>query len=130
MAAARKLTSANAENQRALGRACPLNETLPRVSARWKMQVLHSVAHGVATFGALKRALPGISDHLLAMRLNELVEESLLDRGPADVSANARRSSYRATVRGAELLAIMAQLCAWECASANAASGTTGLQDV
>ena len=99
----RKPTSTNAENQRALVRVCPLNQALPRLGARWKMQVLHGIAHGITTFGALKRALPGVSDHVLAMRLRELVEEALVERavGTAPHPTVAPPSSYRCT-RGAE----------------------------
>ncbi len=110
MQAERKVTSTHFANQRVLARACVLNETLYRIGMRWKMQVLYEVHHGTPTFGALRRRLPEVSDHVLAKRLRELVGEGLLDK--QDLTRT--RTRYHVTARGASLLAIMGELCAWE----------------
>jgi DNA-binding HxlR family transcriptional regulator len=102
----RKLSSSNYANQQALARCCVLNDTLYRVGMRWKMQVLFCIEQGICSFGALKRELPGISDHVLGKRLRELQAESLLDRDAL--------GSYTPTPRGRKLLAIMQDLCGWE----------------
>jgi DNA-binding HxlR family transcriptional regulator len=113
MQATRKVSSSNFQNQRVLGSACVLNDTLYRIGMRWKMQVLYTIAHGERTFGALKRSLPNVSDHVLAKRLRELLDEQLIDK----LVAGPRRTSYVTTARGAALLSIMADICAWEMAS-------------
>lgn len=110
----RKVTSTNFGNQRLLGEACVLNDTLYRIGMRWKMQVLYSVSRGHVSFGALKRELPSVSDHVLGRRLRELVEESLLEKS----ERGERRWAYAVTPRGRELLEIMQRICDWEIAAA------------
>ena len=110
MPAPRKIESANFTNQRALADACVVNDALTRVGARWKMQTLYAVQQGVATFAALKRGLPNVSDHVLATRLRELVAEGLVDK----LATSQRHHAYRVTPRGAALLEIIAALCDWE----------------
>lgn len=105
MQTSRKVASTNYVNQQALARSCVLNDTLYRVGMRWKMQVLYCTEQGICSFGALKRELPGISDHVLGKRLHELQAENLLHR--CDLGR------YRATPRGRKLLAIMQELCGW-----------------
>lgn len=111
----RKITSTNFGNQRELARACVLNDTLYRIGMRWKMQILYEIHHGAPTFGALKRRLPNVSVHVLAKRLRELVEEALLEKR----ELGRARTSYATSVRGASLLAIMNDICAWEQADAH-----------
>lgn len=112
MSTAIKQTSTNAENRRALGRACVMNDVLARVSLRWKMQVLFAIHSGHGNFAALKRELPEVSDHILAHRLRELVAERLVVR--IESKADGTRVRYTVTEGGRSLLSICEQLCAWE----------------
>ena len=57
--------------------------------------VLRALAPGPARFCHIRRAIPGISDRLLAKRLSELADEGLVDRIEADGEA-----FYRLTERG------------------------------
>lgn len=109
----RKITSTNFGNQHVLGEACVLNDALYRIGMRWKMQVLYSVSRGHASFGALKRELPNVSDHVLGRRLRELASEGLLEK----IERGERRWTYTVTPRGRGLLDIMQQICDWEVAS-------------
>lgn len=110
MPAQRKLESSNFINQRALASTCVVNDALTRIGARWKMQTLHAIHHGVCTFAALKRTLPNVSDHVLATRLRELAAERLVDKQ----ATSQRHHAYQVTARGVELLTIIAALCDWE----------------
>lgn len=113
----RKITSTNFGNQHRLAETCILNDTLYRIGMRWKMQVLYAIHGGVQSFGALKKALPGVSDHVLGRRLRELVAEGLIEKSEAgEAVADAQKRIYTATARGVALLAIMASICAWEAA--------------
>lgn len=76
---------------------------------RWKIQVLYSIHLGQDSFGALKRQLPAISDHILGKRLRELAREGLVRKDRRD-----RHPTYAVTPRGEALLDIMRQICAWE----------------
>ena len=114
MSATRKETSTNSENRGALGRACLLNDSLARIGARWKMQTLYEMARGAESFGALKQALPRVSDQMLSTRLRELVNEGLATRMAEPLGEAPARTTYRPTPRGFALLAIMERLCEWE----------------
>ena len=100
----RKETSTNTQNRRALVETCIAHEALSRLALRWKVPVLHAVAHGATTYGALRKALPQITDQMLATRLRDLVAERLLSKDD---------TSYRTTTSGDEALAIVQQICAW-----------------
>lgn len=112
MSTAVKETSTNALNRRALGRACVMNDVLARVSLRWKMQILFAIHSGHRNFAALKRHLSEVSDHVLAHRLGELVDEGLAVRD--DSKAGGARVRYAVTEKGRALLRICEELCAWE----------------
>jgi DNA-binding HxlR family transcriptional regulator len=115
----RKPTSTNSRNQLVLGRFCVLNDTLARISLRWKMQILHALREGPVTFSALKTALPEVTDQVLAKRLRELAAERLVATSRTVRRAVSERATgpYALTARGAALLKIMHDLCAWELAS-------------
>lgn len=80
MASLLKDSSTNAHNLRVLAASCEVNEVLQRISPRWKMQILHSIANYVQHFNQLKKALPSLSDQILSKRLGELVAEGLVDK--------------------------------------------------
>lgn len=107
----RKESSTNTRNRLALGQVCVVHEALASLSLRWKVPVLHAVAGGVSTYGALQRALPAATDQMLGTRLRELVAEGLLvkkvDRD------RAAPTGYAMTTSGREILAIMEDICRW-----------------
>ena len=112
----RKTASTNSRNQLVLQRFCILNDTLARISLRWRMQILHALREGPATFSALKTALPEVTDQVLAKRLRELAAERLIAPSRTVRGAVSERATgpYAPTARGIALLKIMSDLCAWE----------------
>ena len=50
------------------------------LSGKWKIEILWTLAHGTHRFGALKRALPGITPHVLSVQLRELEADGLVAR--------------------------------------------------
>ena len=100
----RKASSTNTQNRRALVETCIAHEALTRLALRWKVPVLHAIAHGAVTYGALRKGLPQITDQMLATRLRDLLAEGLVEKDDGD---------YRTTTSGAELLALVEQVCAW-----------------
>ena len=113
MPAPRKDTSTNHLNQAVLRRACVVNETLERISARWKMQILYCIHQGQNQFSVLKEQFPTLSDHVLGQRLRALEEEQLTTR-QTNPDVVPPQTHYFATPKGAALLAIMQDLTAWE----------------
>lgn len=114
----RKASSTNSLNRLALVETCIAHEALARLALRWKVPVLHAIAGGATTYGALRKALPKITDQMLATRLRDLVAERLVTKaGPG----------YRTTPSGDEALAIVAQICGW--ARRNGAVAQTARSD-
>lgn len=113
MATPRKETSTNYSNLAVLRNACVVNETLARLSPRWKMQVLYCIYKGQNRFSLLKDLFPSLADHVLAQRLRELEAEELVEK-ETDQTAVPPRVSYSATPKGVALLSIMQALTDWE----------------
>jgi len=107
-----KESSTNAHNARLLSEWCGVNDILRDISPRWKMVLLHQIAHGVAQYSLLKQSFPTLSDHVLSQRLAELVTEKLVRKSfvPETVPPQTR---YSPTPKGLALLAIVAKLNQW-----------------
>nr|WP_156459900.1 helix-turn-helix domain-containing protein [Mesorhizobium sp. Root554] len=50
------------------------------LTGKWKIEILWVLAQKTRRFGELKRALPGITQHMLSLRLRELETEGLVKR--------------------------------------------------
>lgn len=57
-----------------------LRRALLILAGKWKLEILWLLNHRVHRFGELKRAIPGISQHMLASRLRELEHAGLVTR--------------------------------------------------
>ena len=113
MATPRKESSTNAMNQGILRNACPVNDTLERLSPRWKMQVLFCIDQGQDRFSVLKDLFPSLSDHMLGKRLRELEREHLVVK-QTNHTAVPPQVRYTATPKGLGLLQVMGALYQWE----------------
>ena len=113
MATLRKESSTNHLNELVLRAACPVNDTLARLSPRWKMQVLYCIHQGQNQFSSLKTLFPSLSDQVLGQRLRELSQE-LLVRSQPDGNTVPPQVHYFTTPKGAALLAITEALHRWE----------------
>jgi len=113
MASKLKKGTTNAENIEVLFISCEVNETLRNISPRWKMQILHSIKHGVPQFSLLKEAFPTLSDQVLGKRLSELVEDKLVVKNTVDGTI-PQQIIYTTTEKGEELLKIIADLHQWQ----------------
>jgi len=78
---------------------------------RWNGMIVSAIGSNASTFGALRRAVPGISDAVLSDRLAELAETGLVLRA---VSAGPPVGvAYSLTDSGERLLPILGQLGEW-----------------
>ncbi|WP_408897375.1 winged helix-turn-helix transcriptional regulator [Nocardioides sp. R1-1] len=60
---------------------CGIDAALDVVSGKWKGLVLWELhAHGVRRFAELRRALPGVSEKMLAQHLREMEADGLVER--------------------------------------------------
>lgn len=112
MATKVKECSSNAYNLQVLATSCEVNEVLEKIGSRWKMQVLHSIAHGTQQFSTLKKAFPSLSDQVLGKRLKELVEYGLINKAIVEDTVPPQ-TIYSATSKGTALLSIIHDLHMW-----------------
>jgi DNA-binding HxlR family transcriptional regulator len=55
-------------------------EAMRPLTGKWKIEILWILAQGTHRFGELRRALPGITQHMLSLRLRELEADGLVRR--------------------------------------------------
>lgn len=85
--------------------------TLERAGQRWSGAVLYAAVGGARRFGEYRRAVAGISDRMLALRLKELERDGLLVREV--IPSTPVQVLYRPTPAGAELIAALQPLGEW-----------------
>jgi len=71
-----------ADNSRRLAEAPYLTfiEAMRPLTGKWKIEILWVLAQRTHRFGELRRALPGITQHMLSLRLRELEADGLVTR--------------------------------------------------
>lgn len=55
-------------------------EAMRPITDKWKIEILWVLAQRTRRFGELRRALPGITQHMLSLRLRELESDGLVRR--------------------------------------------------
>ena len=60
---------------------CPVETSLEMMSGKWKVRILWKLHQGsILRFGELRKALPGITEKMLAQQLRELERDGLVTR--------------------------------------------------
>ena len=54
--------------------------TIRAITGRWKIEIVCMLVEGPMRFGALKRGLPGITQHMLTTQLKELAANGIVIR--------------------------------------------------
>jgi len=81
------------------------------LSGRWKLEILSLLHQRIHRFGELRRALPGITQHMLTTQLRELERDGLvLRRVYAEVPV---RVEYKLTALALSLKPVFASLIRW-----------------
>lgn len=109
MAYERKQESSNFINKLFLNDDCILDDAFEAFGGRWTAQVLVCIDLGSNRFGLLKQRLPGISDHMLGLRLNHLIEKKLIVKKIAD-----GEKYYELEDDGRGLVKILESLALWQ----------------
>lgn len=81
------------------------------ITGRWKIEIVCMLVEGPMRFGALKRALPGITQHMLTTQLKELVANGLLIRH--DFSESPPRVDYALSQAGVDLIPALRAMLEW-----------------
>ena len=90
---------------------CPIRNVLDRIGDKWSLLIVHTLAAAPLRFGALRRAIPDISQRMLTQTLRDLQRDGLIERRvfptvPPSVE-------YRLTGMGKSLLKPMQGLVDW-----------------
>ena len=91
--------------------ACPVTYCLNVIGGKWKPVIIFCIANGVDRFGAMQRAVPGITKQMLTKQLRELEADEIISRKVyAEVPP---RVDYALTDKGRTVLPVIAQMKAW-----------------
>ena len=97
--------------QTPVSQACPVTRCLSVIGGKWKPVIIFCIANGVDRFGAMKRAIPGITKQMLTKQLRELEADAILSRTVyAEVPP---RVDYALTETGKSVLPIIGQMKLW-----------------
>ena len=90
---------------------CPVTYCLSMIGGKWKPVILFCINGGVDRFGAMQRAVPGITKQMLTKQLRELEADGLISRKVyAEVPP---RVDYGLTDKGRTLLPVIEAMRAW-----------------
>ena len=96
---------------------------LRMISGKWKLEILWLLHQRTHRFGELRRATPGITQHMLTTQLRELEADGLVMRRVyAEVPA---RVEYQITARALSLEPIFTAILNWSEANAPADRAVT-----
>jgi len=91
--------------------SCPVTYCLSMIGGKWKPVIIFCIANGVDRFGAMQRAVPGITKQMLTKQLRELEADNLVSRTVfAEVPP---RVDYALTDKGQSVLPIIDQMRTW-----------------
>ena len=90
---------------------CPVTYCLSRIGGKWKPVILFCIAGGVDRFGAMQRAVPGVTKQMLTKQLRELEADGLISRTVyAEVPP---RVEYALTEVGRSVLPVVEAMRDW-----------------
>lgn len=90
---------------------CPLYTAIGVIEGRWKPMLFQRLAEGPCGFGALHRALPGVSRKVLAEQLRQMECDDLLVR--REIGDRLGSVQYALTPYGATLEPVFRALWEW-----------------
>ena len=93
------------------GFTCGLDATLRVIAGKWKPLIIYFLIQGPNRYGALKRAVRGVSDKMLIQQLKELEADGVVTR--KDYQEVPPRVDYTLTPLGHTLAEALVPLCNW-----------------
>lgn len=90
---------------------CPTRLVLDRIGDKWTVLLVGRLAQGAERFGALRRAVPGISQKVLTQALRGLERDGLVRR--TEHVGPPRRVEYELTPLGRTLVELVGAVRTW-----------------
>ena len=106
-----KKTSTNQANKQGDLAKCPVTFTLDRIGGRWKALIMYHLTPGPQRYGALRKAIPTITEKMLIQQLKELETDKLVLRDVKPVVPP--HVTYSLTPAGMELSPVMQAMAEW-----------------
>jgi DNA-binding HxlR family transcriptional regulator len=100
-----------AESDPPNGFTCGLDATLRVIAGKWKPLIIYFLIREPSRYGALKRAVRGVSDKMLIQQLKELEADGVVTR--KDYQEVPPRVDYTLTPLGHTLAEALVPLCNW-----------------
>ena len=91
---------------------CPVNATLDIIAGKWKPSILCEINEGPRRFSDLKRAIPGISEKVLAAHLKALEADGVVARREF-LDGGVHATDYSFTAFGTTLRPALVALAHW-----------------
>ena len=88
---------------------CSLAQTLNIVGERWTLLILRDAFFGAKRFGQFERSL-GVAKNILSARLNQLVEEGIMEKRESEEGAHPE---YVLTEAGLDLQPVLLAMTHW-----------------
>lgn len=106
-----KETSTNFENKRALAEECPEVYAANIIGGQWSLVICSWLLQGKMRFGELNKAIPNVTERMLALQLRKLEKDNIITRKVyAEVPPKVE---YELTEIGYELSPIIRQMEDW-----------------
>lgn len=77
------------------------------------MTILYEISLGNDQFSALTKSIPEISEQVLATRVNDLVENNLIEKNER-TNTTPLQIIYTTTDKGKQILSLVDNLCKWD----------------
>lgn len=90
---------------------CPVRGVLDRISDKWSMLLVMTLASGPKRFNQLRREVPDISQKMLTQTLRDLQRDGLVGRRVFDTKPPS--VEYRLTPLGHSIIVPMGHLIEW-----------------
>lgn len=81
------------------------------LGGKWKLEILFALMKGAMRFGALRRSIGGITQHMLTTQLRELGQDGLVSR--TAFAEKPLRVEYELTAAAYALLPAFKELLSW-----------------
>lgn len=90
---------------------CPVHTTMDILAGKWKLSLLWQLHKGTRRFGELKRAIPGITQAVLSLQLQELVADGIVSKH--EYAEVPPRTEYSLTDLGRTLIPVIIAMEQW-----------------
>ncbi|MEM1375617.1 MAG: helix-turn-helix domain-containing protein [Pseudomonadota bacterium] len=90
---------------------CPVQTAVDVIGGKWKPGIVFRLQHDTYRFGALKRAMPWISERVLIRQLKELEADGVVTR--KDYREVPPRVEYSLSEYGETLRPLLREVAAW-----------------